>query len=461
MRDHVSPDVLRSAFADALSAMYRTEVPLYADLLDIVRHVNEAVLEADPARRDRLNASGDIARLQAERHGAIRVGTPGELSTLRRVFRVMGMFPVAYYDLSVAGVPVHSTAFRPLRHAELQVCPFRVFTSLLRLELIDDEELRAMAAELLASRQIVTDRALALVEIADREGGLTPTEGEEFVGQIVETFRWHRSARVDYETYKRLNDAHRLVADVVAFKGPHINHLTPRTLDIDMAQAEMVRRGIRAKDVIEGPPARKVAVLLRQTSFQALSEPVEFLKANDSETGIGSHTARFGEIEQRGVALTRKGRDLYDALLAKAWGTTATQDSAYAERLAKAFERFPDDLARLHAEGLAYFTYELTAKGELALASGETFGTDLDSAIDQGFVAVHPIDYEDFLPVSAAGIFQSNLGGEEQHAHMGAASQSAFESALGTSIIDPFELYDELARSSREAVLARIAEGNA
>ncbi len=32
----------------------------------------------------------------------------------------------------------------------------------------------------------------------------------------------------------------------------------------------------------------------------------------------GTHTARFGEIEQRGVALTPKGRQIYDELLHKA-----------------------------------------------------------------------------------------------------------------------------------------------
>ncbi len=32
----------------------------------------------------------------------------------------------------------------------------------------------------------------------------------------------------------------------------------------------------------------------------------------------GTHTARFGEIEQRGVALTPKGRQLYDDLLRNA-----------------------------------------------------------------------------------------------------------------------------------------------
>ena len=49
-------------------------------------------------------------------------------------------------------------------------------------------------------------------------------------------------ATVGAETYRKLHDAHRLVADVVCFKGPHINHRTPRTLDIDTVQAEMPKR---------------------------------------------------------------------------------------------------------------------------------------------------------------------------------------------------------------------------
>jgi uncharacterized glyoxalase superfamily metalloenzyme YdcJ len=48
---------------------------------------------------------------------------------MRRLFAVMGMAPVGYYDLSVAGVPVHSTTFRPVTDAALAYNPFRVFTS--------------------------------------------------------------------------------------------------------------------------------------------------------------------------------------------------------------------------------------------------------------------------------------------------------------------------------------------
>ncbi len=51
--------------------------------------------------------------------------------------------------------------------------------------------------------------------------------------EALETFRWHQSATVDKETYHALHDEHRLIADVVCFPGCHINHLTPRTLDID------------------------------------------------------------------------------------------------------------------------------------------------------------------------------------------------------------------------------------
>lgn len=56
------------------------------------------------------------------------LGTARELATMRRLFAVMGMAPVGYYDLSVAGVPVHSTAFRPVDEAALSRNPFRVFT---------------------------------------------------------------------------------------------------------------------------------------------------------------------------------------------------------------------------------------------------------------------------------------------------------------------------------------------
>ena len=73
---------------------------------------------------------------------------------------------------------------------------------------------------------------------------------------------------------------------------------------------------------------------------------------------------------------------------------------------------------------------------------------------DAGYAVVDPIVYEDFLPVSAAGIFQSNLGGGEQRAYDAHANQDAFEAALGKTIHDPFALYQQAQDASIAALRA-------
>ncbi|KAA0017750.1 VOC family protein [Salinicola corii] len=443
----VSPDDIRSAFSQAMSDMYRQEVPQYGDLLKLVADINRRTLEADPALAAQFGAHDETSRLDVERHGAIRVGTADELSMLRRVFALMGMFPVSYYDLSAAGVPVHSTAFRPIDEASLKRNPFRVFTSLLRLELIEEDELRRQAAAILAERDIFTPGARELVAIGERQGGFDSDQAERFVSEILETFRWHRDATVDHGTYRALHDAHRLVADVVCFRGPHINHLTPRTLDIDAAQAAMPGYGITPKAVIEGPPRRQRPILLRQTSFKALEEPVRFAASDES----GTHTARFGEIEQRGAALTPKGRALYDELLTRSrQAPGAADNTAHQRQLSECFSAFPDDPQTLRRDALAYFRYRVSESGRQRLAKGEPAPSSLDAAMAADWIEAIPITYEDFLPVSAAGIFQSNLGDAPHQAYASESNQSAFELALGRPVHDQFELYARLQADSLE-----------
>ena len=442
----VSPDDIRSLFAQAMSTMYRTEVPLYGTLVDLVAEINDAVLTANPALAEQLDRTDERARLDQERHGAIRVGTAEELATLGRLFALMGMYPIGYYDLSVAGVPVHSTAFRPRTAQALARNPFRVFTSLLRLELIENVALREQSAAILAQRRIFTDTALALIAQAEREGGLDQADARRFVIEALETFRWHGDATVSLDTYHALHDAHRLIADVVSFRGPHINHLTPRTLDIDAAQDGMLARGIDAKAVIEGPPPRRCPILLRQTSFKALEETVHFPSGETADAG--THTARFGEIEQRGLALTPKGRALYDQLLAQARdsGGAGSTGQDYPTRLAAAFTAFPDDHDTLRREGLGYYRYALTEAGRAN--PGAVGDLPAEALIAAGLASADPIVYEDFLPVSAAGIFQSNLGGEEQRAYAAHANSDAFEQALGMTVEDEFAIYARLQAES-------------
>ncbi len=66
----------------------------------------------------------------------------------------------------------------------------------------------------------------------------------------------------------------------------------------------------------------------------------------------------------------------------------------------------------------------------------------LETLIDEGYLKTTPITYEDFLPVSAAGIFKSNLveGGiietsiTENH-------EAELAQAVGKPLLNPFELY--------------------
>jgi uncharacterized glyoxalase superfamily metalloenzyme YdcJ len=447
---HVTADDVRSRFSRAMSEMYRREVPLYGTLQDLVADINATALADAPAQRSQMMRSGELERMDVERHGAIRLGTAAELFNMRRIFAVMGMVPVGYYDLSVAGVPVHSTAFRPIADEALSVNPFRVFTSLLRLDLIADPQLREQAGAILAQRSIFTQRALELTRRFEDGLALGDAQADEFVAELTQTFRWHGEAVVPAQVYKQLHDAHRLIADVVCFSGPHINHLTPRTMDIDAAQCEMLRRGIEAKEVIEGPPPRKHPILLRQTSFKALEESVRF--AGDSSAG--THSARFGEIEQRGMALTPKGRVLYDELLVAARQPGATGGD-YRARLKTVFAAFPDDLESIRQLGLAFFRYQLSARGEAARGRDVAFES-LDELIARELVVATPIVYEDFLPVSAAGIFQSNLGDAEHQMYASNEAKASFERDLGTQVHDEFGLYQAAERRSIEAIRRQL-----
>jgi uncharacterized glyoxalase superfamily metalloenzyme YdcJ len=171
-------------------------------------------------------------------------------------------------------------------------------------------------------------------------------------------------------------------------------------------------------------------VLLRQTSFRALAERRRFREA-DGTVSSGDLRVRFGEVESRGIALTPAGRDRYDASA----DLPATEDA-------------------LLREGFGYFTVEV------ADPSAATPGADVWTLIDDGAFTVAPIVYEDFLPRSAAGIFQSNLTAEgiKDGAHAGSHRDAAWlAGVLGQDVPDPAELYAAQQEASIDHGRLRVA----
>ncbi|MFF3916898.1 2-oxoadipate dioxygenase/decarboxylase family protein [Streptomyces sp. NPDC001852] len=447
---------LRAAFAERLSHMYGREVPAYTTLVDVSREVNEDVLRARGADAERL---GSIGRVTAERHGAIRVGTPRELQQVARVFGALGMHPVGFYDLreaAASAVPVVSTAFRPVDGEELARNPFRVFTSLLTPAdpRFFDADLRTRLESFLAGRELFPPELLALADRAAAEGELPEDEAEHFLQLAVRAFELSPEPvdRAWYETLERISA---VAADIGGVRSTHINHLTPRVLDIDELYRRMTDRGIEMIDTIQGPPAWKGPdVLLRQTSFRALAER-RAMRTPDGAVVSGALRVRFGEVEARGIALTREGRALYDELLGHVDEQASQHPSKARSDIARAvWERhMPGSEQELAAEGLAFFTYRLADDRP---RDGRKPPTSLSELVDHSWVHAEPIVYEDFLPRSAAGIFQSNLSGEgtRDNDQQGTAYDAAWLSgALGRDVLDPFDLYEQ--RQNRS--LAQVA----
>lgn len=397
----VTPTILRTRLAAALSALYGSEVPAYTTLVRTCEEINAEVLERSGERAERL---GSIERVTAERHGAIRVGTPVEMQQVARVFGACGMHPVGFYDLREAtpAIPVVSTAFRPIDAGELAANPFRVFTSMLVVDdrRFFDERTEAQLREFLDARTLFPAELLALADRMETDGTLSPAGADRFLELATASFALSDEP-VDRQWYEHLESISSVAADIGGVTSTHINHLTPRVLDIDELYRRMEAQGVEMIDRIQGPPAAPVDVLLRQTSFRALDEPRRFAEP-DGTVGTGHLRVRFGEVEARGVALTPRGRALYDERGVAALPTTE---------------------AELDAHDLAYYSH------------------------DGG--ALQPIVYEDFLPKSAAGIFASNLtsdGSTDASARASARDATWLQDALGRRLHDPYDLYEAIRR---------------
>jgi uncharacterized glyoxalase superfamily metalloenzyme YdcJ len=128
------------------------------------------------------------------------------------------------------------------------------------------------------------------------------------------------------------------------------------------------------------------------------------------------------------------------------------------DHLLRYFEaKFPMTYEDLRRKGMGYFRYS-TAKSSKPLPVGDSespASLSLDDLIASGHVSYEPLIYEDFLPASAAGIFQSNLG-QDVSVITGGADKAAFESALGRSVIDEMELYEASQQASLDCVAKEL-----
>ncbi len=165
------------------------------------------------------------------------------------------------------------------------------------------------------------------------------------------------------------------------------------------------------------------------------------------------HKARFGEIEARGVALTRDGEAAYNA-----YGIESEADPAARQAKVEEFTRnYPRTHRQLHDAGWAYYTYQATDAGRLRRAPGvPARRADVKTLLDAGDAALVPQTYHDFLPFSAAAIFRANMTegtrGTSDVGQDASDNRRRLEAAMGTAIADRHDLH----RRDRDESFRRV-----
>ena len=237
------------------------------------------------------------------------------------MFGALGMFPCGFYDLrdaAPAPVPVVSTAFRPLDRDELartrSGCSPRCWSP--RTDVSSTRTSSTGCGASWPPASSFPPSSSPWPTSPSSTGSFRQPTRTGYLELAAASFALSADP-VDRAWYGELERISGVAADIGGVTTTHINHLTPRVLDIDDLYASMQARGIEMIDEIQGPPRWDGPdVLLRQTSFRALAEPRTF---RDPDGGIsqGALRVRFGEVEARGIALTPAGRDLFDELVAE------------------------------------------------------------------------------------------------------------------------------------------------
>ena len=490
---------IRKLVARGFSAMYGAELPEYNSFTLPVRASNLEQLERHP--EPLINRE----TLMEEKHGAIRVPGALEMRVVTRIFSVLGMLPVEFYDMTILGtrsLPMIATAFRATDKS-IEENAFRMFCSMLHAASIPAELREEVLAELEKNRQLhpkFSPKLMSMLEKAESAGGLDAPDARRFAELVVDAFRLHKDKVVDFALYSRLRKISDPLADIV-LESPVLNHLTPRALDIEDAVARLNAAGIPMQTVIQGPPIRKdgvtiqlnqiariaagedVFVAVGSTMLSSLENDSYFLqkaRANaprcELQKGenvadymariekvlevapivIIQHKARFGEIEARGVALSRDGEVAYNS-----FGIESEIDPTPREIKKEKFRQdYPKTHRQLHDAGFAYYTYRATAAGLARREQQPAERTTLKAMLDAGDVKLVPQTYHDFLPFSAAAIFRANL--TEGTQGIGVSEQGLsdnrrmLEQAMGVAITDRHDLHSGERDQSLQQVCARL-----
>ncbi|TXH06429.1 MAG: DUF1338 family protein [Nevskiaceae bacterium] len=281
MRALLTPARIRRLFVAEATRKFTRNVPDFAALRRLVREHG--------------------GRLHND-HGAIRVADPALCALFVRAAAVMGLRRERDYDFPA----------KKLRSFDLQVIgedhrPFKIFVSQVDLAAFPDDVARQVREDCAACAQ-AADHAplLALIEKAERRGGLSPGDATCFVDHLVHRLMTRSGPPLRRATLEAVARVSGEAASALAL-GPDFNHVT---IDVQAAgfrgieamAAAMRRAGFRLLPAIQGAPGSP----LRQTATLAATMDTPVLEA-DGRLGRAPTEKQFVEIIERSQARNAEG----------------------------------------------------------------------------------------------------------------------------------------------------------
>jgi hypothetical protein len=281
----LSPAALRQLFVDTATARFARNVPDFVRLQKLVADNGGSFLND---------------------HGAIRTADPQVAGLFVRAARVLGLrreldyaFPakkLVSFDLQAVGDDAHQ---------------FKIFLSQVDLDAYP-EDVAALIREDCREQWGAADHRgfLALVEKAERAGGLEVKDAEAFTGYFAEKLMSRPGPPLKRSTLNAVAAVSGEAASALAL-GPDFNHVT---IDVpaagfkgieDMAAA-MQAAGFRMLPAIQGAPGTK----LRQTATLAATMDTPVREATGLK-GVAQTEKQFVEIIERAQAHDANGTPLW------------------------------------------------------------------------------------------------------------------------------------------------------
>ena len=239
-------------------------------------------------------------------HGAIRTADPRVTALFARAAGVLGLRREREYLF-----PAKKLRSFDLQRLGEDAGSFKIFVS--EVDLAAFPEPVAMLVREDCDRQAAVahhEAFVALIERAERDGGLPSAAADEFIGYFVHTLMSRQGAPVRRSTLEAVAAVSGEAASALAL-GPDFNHVTIDVLaagfdGIDAMAQAMLAAGFRMLPAIQGAPGTQ----LRQTATMAATMATPVLEA-DGSVGSAETEKQFVEIIERAQAVNAWGGKLW------------------------------------------------------------------------------------------------------------------------------------------------------